>query len=82
METEILDTIKKRKNDASSEDAMTAKRRKIEIDDMEDTDDICIIENNDALHDTSSELKKSTAKKRKSSENTDCLIVYDDNHSD
>ncbi|XP_032663143.1 SUMO-activating enzyme subunit 2 [Odontomachus brunneus] len=75
---EVLDT-KKRKNDAT-EDGVVAKKRKIEINDVDDIDDICIIENNDVHHDATSELKNS--KKMKSSEDLDCLIVYDDKNSD
>lgn len=70
---------KKRKNDIT-EDGVVAKKRKIEVNDIDDGDDVSIIENNDVHHDASSELKKS--KKVKSSEDLDCLIVYDDKNND
>lgn len=75
-----MSDTKKRKNDAT-EDGAVAKKRKIEVNDADDGD-ICIIENNDVHHDTPSELKNSTSKKMKSSEDLDCLIVYDDKNSD
>ncbi|XP_025154610.1 SUMO-activating enzyme subunit 2 isoform X2 [Harpegnathos saltator] len=71
---EVSDT-KKRKNDAT-EDEVVPKKRKVEINNADD-DDICIIESND-VHRISSELKQSIPKKMKSSEDLDCLIVYDD----
>ncbi|XP_014474119.1 PREDICTED: SUMO-activating enzyme subunit 2 [Dinoponera quadriceps] len=78
---EVLDA-KKRKNDAV-DDGVSVKKRKVEVNDADDGDDICIIENNDVYHDnTASKLKKSTPKKMKSSEDLDCLIVLDDKNSD
>lgn len=74
--TEVSPVSKKRKN--YIEDEMAAKRRKVEVDNGEDNDDICIISNDDASLDNSSELKKSTLRNRKLSDDTDCLIVYDD----
>lgn len=74
--TEVSPVSKKRKNDI--EDEMAAKRRKVEVDNGEDNDDICIISNDDASLDNSSELKKSTLRNRKLSDDTDCLIVCDD----
>ncbi|XP_071565776.1 SUMO-activating enzyme subunit 2 [Temnothorax nylanderi] len=73
--TEMPDVAKKRKNDA--EDEIAAKKRKVEIDNSDDSDDICII-SNDTCHDNSSELKKSTLRKRRPSDDIDCLIVCDD----
>lgn len=65
---------------------MVVKKRKMEVNDVEDGDDICIIENNennDVHHETSSEQKKLTEmKKIEPSEDSDCLIVYDDKNSD
>lgn len=79
--TDISDTAKKRKND-SAEPEIAAKKRKVEIDNNKDNnDDICIIDNDDELHDNLPELKKTTPRKRKLSEDTDCLIVCDD-HTD
>lgn len=74
METDVS---KKRKND--TEDEGVVKRRKVEVDngDSDDSDDICIISNDDTSHDNSSELKKPT-RKRKLSDDVDCLIVCDD----
>lgn len=81
MKNEVLET-KKRKTD-SAENGVAVKRRKVKTDDADDSDDICIIENNDASsHDTSTDLKKSTPKKRKPSDDVDCLILYDDKHND
>ncbi|XP_050461616.1 SUMO-activating enzyme subunit 2 isoform X1 [Cataglyphis hispanica] len=78
--TDISDTAKKRKND-SSESEIAAKKRKVEIDNNKDNnDDICIIDNDDELHNIP-ELKKTIPRKRKLSEDTDCLIVCDD-HTD
>lgn len=74
--TEVSPVSKKRKNDI--EDEMAAKRRKVEVDNGEDNDDICIISNDDASLDNSSEFKKSTLRNRKLSDDTDCLIVCDD----
>lgn len=68
---------KKRKHD--SEDEVIAKRRKVEVG-VDDSDDICIIDSDDVPH--SSELKKPTPRKRKASEDIDCLIVCDDKHND
>lgn len=73
---EVSAVSKKRKND--TEDEVAAKRRKVEVDNGEDNDDICIISNDDASLDISSELKKSTLRNRKLSDDTDCLIVCDD----
>lgn len=79
--TDISDTAKKRKND-SAEPEIAAKKRKVEIDNNKDNnDDICIIDNDDESHENLPELKKSTPRKRKFSEDTDCLIVCDD-HTD
>lgn len=72
--------MKKRKKEAP-EDGAIAKKRKMEVNDVDDDGDICIIENNDVHRDTSSELKKSAPKKMKSSEDSDCLIIYDDNEN-
>lgn len=72
---ETPDVAKKRKNDA--EDEIAAKKRKVEIDNGDDSDDICII-SNDTCHDNSSKLKKLTLRKRKPSDDIDCLIVCDD----
>lgn len=73
---------RKRRNDVS-EDEVATKKRKVEVDSTEDLDDdIIIIENNDTPHNTSTELKKSMQKRRKSSESMDCLIVCDDKHND
>lgn len=68
---------KKRKNDI--EDEGVAKRRKVEVDNGDDSDDICIISNDDVSHDNLSELKKPT-RKRKLSDDVDCLIVCDDDN--
>lgn len=76
--TEISDVTKKRKND--TEDEVAAKKRKVEIDNGDDSDDICIISNDDAPHDNSSELKKLALRKRKLSDDIDCLIVCDDDN--
>ncbi|KMQ96839.1 sumo-activating enzyme subunit 2 [Lasius niger] len=79
--TEISDTAKKRKND-SAETEIATKKRKVEIDNNTDNnDDICIIDNDDEPHDNLPKLKKSMPRKRKLSEDTDCLIVCDD-HND
>lgn len=75
--TETSDVTKKRKNNTEAE--MAAKRRKMEVDNGDDGDDICII-SDDVSHDNSSELKKSTLRKRKLSDDVDCLIVCDDDN--
>ncbi|XP_072763055.1 SUMO-activating enzyme subunit 2 [Anoplolepis gracilipes] len=76
--TEISDTAKKRKND-STETEIATKKRKVEIDNnIDNNDDICIIDNDDEPYDNLPELKNSTSRKRKLSEDTDCLIVCDD----
>lgn len=75
--TETSDVAKKRKND--TEDEVVAKKRKVEVDNGNDSDDICII-SNDALHDNTSELKKSTLRNRKLSDDIDCIIVCDDDN--
>ncbi|XP_070148784.1 SUMO-activating enzyme subunit 2 [Polyergus mexicanus] len=76
--TDISDTAKKRKND-SAEPEIAAKKRKVEIDNNKNNnDDIWIIDNDDESHENLPELKKSTPRKRKFSEDTDCLIVCDD----
>lgn len=77
--TEISDVTKKRKTD--TEDEVAAKRRKVEVDNGDDTDDICIISNDDVPHDNSSKLKKLTLRKRKLSDDIDCLIVCDDDNN-
>lgn len=70
---------KKRKNDSADlETEVAAKKRKVEIDNNIDNDDICIIDNDNEFHDNLSELKKLNVRKRKLSEDTDCLIVCDD----
>ncbi|EZA54639.1 hypothetical protein DMN91_007233 [Ooceraea biroi] len=66
---------KKRKHEPV-EDEVAVKRRKVE--EVDDGDDICIIDNEEMPHSNSSELKKLTPRKRKPSEDTDCLIVCDD----
>lgn len=77
--TEISDTAKKRKNDSADfETEVATKKRKVEIDNNIDNDDICIIDNDNELHDKLPELNKSSPRKRKLSEDTDCLIVCDD----
>lgn len=76
--TETLDVSKKRKND--TEDEVAAKRRKIEVDNGDDSDDICIISNDNVPHDNSFELKKLTLRKRKLSDDIDCVIVCDDDN--
>lgn len=76
--TDTPDTTKKRKNVSIEEDGAVKKRR-VEVD---DDNDICIIDNDDMLHDNSSKIKNLTPRKRKFSEDTDCLIVCDDMHSD
>ncbi|GAB1864157.1 SUMO-activating enzyme subunit [Camponotus japonicus] len=76
--TEISDTAKKRKNDSADlETEVATKKRKVEIDNNIDNDDICIIDNDNELHNLP-ELKKPNPRKRKLSEDTDCLIVCDD----
>jgi len=76
--TEISDTAKKRKNDSVDlETEVATKKRKVEIDNNIDNDDICIIDNDNELHNLP-ELKKPNPRKRKLSEDTDCLIVCDD----
>lgn len=69
---------KKRKNDI--EDEVATKRRKVEIDNGDDSDDICIISNDDAPHDNSSELKKLMLRNRKLSDDIDCMIICDDDN--
>lgn len=73
--TETSDVGKKRKNDTEAE--VATKRRKMDVDNGDDSD-ICIISNDDVPHDNSCELKKSTLRKRKLSDDVDCLIVCDD----
>lgn len=76
--TEISDTAKKRKNDSADlETEVATKKRKVEIDNNIDNDDICIIDNDNELYNLP-ELKKPNPRKRKLSEDTDCLIVCDD----
>lgn len=76
--TETSDAGKKRKNDTKVE--VAAKKRKIDVDNGDDSDDICIINNDDVSHDNSAELKKSMSRKRKLSDDIDCLIVSDDDN--
>ncbi|XP_012536941.1 SUMO-activating enzyme subunit 2 [Monomorium pharaonis] len=77
--TETSDATKKRKNEINVE--VAAKRRKMDIDNGDDNDDICIINNDTVSHDNSAEeLKKSTFKKRKLSDDVDCLIISDDDN--
>jgi hypothetical protein len=58
------------------------KKRKIEAQ-MDDNEDICIIDNDEIPHVNLSGLKKpSSLRKRKISEDIDCLIMCDDKHSD
>ncbi|KAL6260008.1 hypothetical protein P5V15_009915 [Pogonomyrmex californicus] len=75
---EILDTAKKRKNDTEVE--VPTKKLKIEVDNNDDSNDVCIISNDNILHDNSSELKKSILTKRKFSDDNDCVIVSDDHN--
>ncbi|XP_012225113.1 SUMO-activating enzyme subunit 2 [Linepithema humile] len=72
------DASKKRKNVAIKD--VAAKKRRVEVDNADD-DDICVIDN-DVHHDNSSKIKNLTLRKRKVSEDTDCLIVCEDVHSD
>ena len=80
MQTEISDTAKKRKIDAANNE-VAVKKRKVEMDNNTENDDICIIDNDAEFHDNLPELKKPMPRKRKLSEDADCLIVCDD-HSD
>jgi len=64
------------------DDEITLKKRKIEVQ-MDDNEDICIIDNDEIPHVNLSGLKKSSSlRKRKISEDIDCLIMCDDKHSD
>jgi len=72
---------KKRKLNSVEDDEVTVKRRKMEVQ-MDDNEDICIIDNDEIPHVNSSGLKKSTSRKRKISEDIDCLIMCDDKYSD
>lgn len=76
--TETLEVSKKRKND--TEDEVAAKRRKVEVDNGDDSDDICIINNDNVPRDNTPELKKLTLRKRKLSDDIDCVIVCDDDN--
>jgi len=60
------DATKKRKT-VSTED-VAAKKRRVEVDNVDDDDDICVIDNDDVLHDNSSKIKNLTLRKRKFSE--------------
>ncbi|KAG5325054.1 SAE2 enzyme, partial [Acromyrmex heyeri] len=74
---ETSEVAKKRKNETETE--VAAKKRKMEVDNCDDSDDICII-SNDVTHDNSTELNKLTLRKRKLSDDGDCLIVCDDDN--
>ncbi|KAH0950810.1 hypothetical protein HN011_007493 [Eciton burchellii] len=73
---------KKRKHNLVEDHEVALKKRKIEAQ-MDDNEDICIIDNDEIPHVNLSGLKKpSSLRKRKISEDIDCLIMCDDKHSD
>lgn len=75
VETETVpsDVAKKRKTE-SPKDVTSSKKRKLEVNDVDD--DISIIENDVNNETTNTETK---SKIQKNSEDDDCLIVHDDN---
>lgn len=75
---ETSEIAKKRKYETEAK--VAAKKRKVEVDNGDDSDDICIISNDDVIHDNSTELNKLTLRKRKLSDDGDCLIVCDDDN--